>query len=253
MISLSRHGLGLAALVVILLALGVRGTSEAAQPSGAGDLIHATVRILLHQRHQPISLGQGEHRAPQRSESGVELYVQTPEGYHSITLTPNRLTEAINYTGLSDFYIYQQIAKGDGDYDYIPVMSASLAGHGREVYLLAHRQHRDEGIVRMIPLPVDPQGLASGNILAANLSPRSLRIATEQQRLQIDGFGTAVIDVSNTEPMRFQVMAAITEDDNFQLVYRRVWPVLTSSRGVVLFFPTDDKMTRWNSSYLRIE
>lgn len=238
--------------VTTLIALSLLSGSLHAQASQPVD---ARLRILIHQHQPAIVIPPGEEIPPEYQNRPASLYYYSPDGYQPLSLSRNNITQPIDYRGPQQFTLYERIpaTTPDGEDQYRPRMVATLPAGTGEYFLIGHREQREGNLPRLIPVPVNPADIPRGRILGMNLSNLPLQVATENQRISIAPFRTALIDISATQPMRFQILAAIEDEGEYKLVYRRMWPVRPSSRGITLFFPTNDAMTRWNSEMLYLD
>ncbi|MBC2593841.1 hypothetical protein H5P28_06165 [Ruficoccus amylovorans] len=215
-----------------------------------------TLRILLHFDIPSVMLQNGDEMPPEYRKRSTEYYYFSSGRYEPVQINANELSAPIRYQGNSEFVLYiRQPAKDPQLADtYLPSLRCRLPEGGSGSYILVGLEKIRGPKSMLKALPIGSGNFPEGSVLAYNLGGRTLQVAFGSKRLTtIEPDHFALLQAPNGQSLRFQVMAAIGENNNYKLVYRRTWPIRKKGNLLCLFFPTNAEMTRWNSQLVDVD
>lgn len=212
------------------------------------------ISLLIQKRVRPVAYSSDEGvSAASPVKKDKKLYYWATDQYKSVSIKPNTPSKSFEYSGPPRLLLYEKLTtKGPkGEDRYSPLMEANLSPGVADYLLVGTQKSNKSSLQKLIALPIDFAKLPQGSILAINLSSKPLIVANENGRMTLDPLKPTLIDVSKAKEFKFRILAAINDGGEHQMVYRRVWSVRPTTRGVCLFFPINEKMTRWNTDLIK--
>ncbi|WOO43396.1 hypothetical protein [Rubellicoccus peritrichatus] len=241
-------------LFVISFSLAFMCLANLHAQANSTDLTKVNISLLIEKRVKPVAYGEdGDNNRAAYQEKDANLYYWSNDKYNSISIKPNTPSKPFEYSGPPRLVLFEKLntVGANGENQYRPLMEANLAPGITDYLLVGTKQSSKSSLQKLIALPIDSAKLPEGSILAINLSSKPLTVAYESGRVTLNPLKPALIDVSKAKEFKFRILAAIQDGGEHQMVYRRIWSVKPTTRGVCLFFPINEKMTRWNTDLIK--
>ena len=99
--------------------------------------------------------------------------------------------------------------------------------------------------IELYPVDTSIENLKNGVIKVFNLSSEAVVLNADGAVYPLNAKEGVDVDIHHIEKNRLKVALALKEDDGFKLVYRRIWSMHSSVRGVYFIYTLNGDLRHW--------
>ncbi|WPJ95167.1 hypothetical protein SH580_17230 [Coraliomargarita algicola] len=174
-----------------------------------------------------------------------DLYYYDGSNHILVEFLVNQMSSNYVYSGDEAFDFFTQEVNAEGELEYRRAFRVNVNGSWRSALVVMLPTTDAERPFKLFAVDTSPENLATGTIKVFNLSNEPVVLNADGEIYPLYSMGAVELDISGIEKNRLPVALALKEDEGFKLVYRRVWSMRSSVRGIYFIYTLNDDLRHW--------